>query len=162
MLAPDQYAESLRTLGQWLDTAQADDAEIDLEPSFVSVRWQALDGTWYFRSFTRGELARMSETARTQRTHQLGQPGGEWTVCLRALGQELASENVEISSIRVDGAGFQVSGRRQGLYFNEWFCLEGLLERNIARRTERVLDALRSPLSVKGAGWSRLLGLATN
>jgi hypothetical protein len=159
MLTPDQYPETLRTLGQWLDTAQADDAEIDLESNLLSLRWQALDGTWDLRPFTTGELTRMSEGARHQRTHELGQPAGEWTVCLRALGQELASESVEISSIRLDGAGFQVSGRRQRLYFNEWYSLEGLLERNMARRTERVLDALRSPLSVKGAGWRRLLGL---
>ena len=101
MLAPDQYAESFRTLGQWLDTAQADDAEIDLEPSFLTVRWQALNGTWDIRTFTPVQLARMSESARNQRIHQLGQSGGEWAVCLRALGQELASESVEISSIRL-------------------------------------------------------------
>jgi hypothetical protein len=162
MFSPADLPEMLRTLGQFLDASVADDAQLDCEERYWKVRWQAADGTWRNRTFTRTDLRTHSDVARRDRRPMAGAPGGEplneWSVCLRALGQDLAAQQVELTSLRVESDGFRVRGVQQGRYCSEWFGLEDLLERNQTRQTDRVLQAVRSgPLDVVG-GWLARFG----
>jgi hypothetical protein len=148
-LATSDYPEFMRTLGQWLDVNQADEAELALArlsdgtPAWA-VRWKRLEGSWASQTFSPQELAEMSKRARVERRAPDGAAGGEWAICLRALGQVLSEQQFAIQNLRLEEAGFRVSGQLVGRYHSDWFGLEDLLQGNQSRLSERLESARRA------------------
>jgi hypothetical protein len=142
-------AEWLRVIGQWLDSQEADQAELRYTETTVEVRWQLATGE-ETRTFAFAELQRLGQQARRQHKHPFGQTDSRWAGALRTLGQELEDGNIEPLVLRSLAGGVQVFGTQNGAPYERWHALEGLSESNRLKRNQSGLAALRPPSSTLG------------
>src|SRR5688572_2164908 len=108
------YAESLRVIGQWLDSQAADETELRCTADETTVHWRRTSGEEDSRTFAWTELHTLGERARRQRKHPFGEGDVRWAGALRTLGQELDDAAVEPLLLRSLAGGVQVYGTQGG------------------------------------------------
>jgi len=161
LLDPSDYAEWLRTVGQWLDAQGAHDLEIVVDAYLVTVICQVNRDTPHRHSFSRVELGRLSEAAQLRRNHSLSQPSGHWAAMLRTVGQELATEQITLTRLCSEEIGLRAYGAHGQRYFNHVYPWDELRMLNRSRYNERAMDGLRQRAThaiETETWWSRMRG----
>jgi len=150
MADPAELPDLLRALGRFLDRQSATKVEIVNQGAFFAVSWERQNKSGEFsrqpaatstseqRAYQDHDMEVLREQARELRKGGgTGSPGGKLDELLRTLGQELARDNIELSTVVQERDGLRVSGIAGGRYFRRLYGTTELLSESRKRRMER-------------------------
>jgi len=140
---PGEQADILRALGSSLDEAGATGIEILNHGAFLAVFWQGpgQDPGSSQQAYREHELSKLRAKGRAMRQgFGGGSPGGRLEELLRALGQALDRDGMDVSGIVQQDEGFLVSVTVQGRYAPRLYKSEELLALSAERRSARSMS----------------------
>jgi hypothetical protein len=169
--APGYYSDILRVVGRLLeeraglvrpeglplvDRLNAPDATVgliqDLEiiehEVFMAVSWRSVNGSIGHQAHTELNLAELVEQARGLRGGPSRGRAGEYQMLLRALGQRIDADQIQVSGIFEKENEFVVTGISHRRYVAQPYTKKGLRVLNIERqflRTAALQEELAEP-----------------
>jgi hypothetical protein len=163
-MVPGEYAEGLRTVGEFLDLQLARRVTIVNEATAVALQWHTLRGGAERRRFLSVDLAELSRQGQSRRRTELtarflrarvtpeGEPQDSEPrgVLFRTLGQDLDREGLQLLAITETATGFRVVGTANGEHVDRFHPMSELAAKNEARRILRRPDAEPADVPVVG------------
>jgi len=132
-----EQADILRALGRLFDDERANEIEITIHEAFLAVSWMKLGNTPQQRSLQDIDLETLRNEARQLRKGGLDPAPGSLSEMLRTLGQEMANDKIEATSITEEQEGFRVSGISGGRYTQQLYRKAELKRQSEKRRAAR-------------------------
>ncbi|HZT08610.1 MAG TPA: hypothetical protein VFC51_16425 [Chloroflexota bacterium] len=144
MISTGQYAETLRAMGRFLESARASEIIIVDQGELVEVSWRGRRGSREERQYRAWELDALRTWAKMFRGLEGGNPRFNLSEALRTLGRELDVIGIESVTIVETADGFWASGKIDGADVRQSYTNADLMAKSHAFNQSRTPERARS------------------
>lgn len=131
-----RYADTLRAIGQALDSDDARGVRIVEDDVYLTVSWLDESGRWENRVYRKGaETDRLAAEARRGRAHP-SKGENRWEEPMRTLGQDLDQQGMQLARLAASH-GFELTGTVGGKKVVRLYAADELQYKSGQRRGSR-------------------------